>query len=220
MMARLAEALDHAERRGVTHGDVKPSNILITADGTPMLFDFNLAVDWHAADSLDPGADLGGTLAYMAPERLRALGGEPAGATPGDSSVNFSPRRQPDRHRADLYAIGLVLAEALTGEPPAVPARRSDDPRQFASGLAQFRVEALHQPARRLKGISAGAPGDPGPLPGPRPDRPLRPGGRTGRGPRPLALRSPPGPCPRAGPVRLGAPVPDAPLSDHRPGLD
>ncbi len=73
MVARLAEALDHAERRGVTHGDIKPANILITAAGAPMLFDFNLAVDWHEADELRVGTDLGGTLAYMAPERLRVI---------------------------------------------------------------------------------------------------------------------------------------------------
>ena len=146
MIARLAEALDHAERRGVTHGDIKPSNILITADGMPMLFDFNLAVDWHATDSLNPGVDLGGTLAYMAPERLRALG------EPTEPAVSLG-RRQPDRHRADLYAIGLVLAEALTGEPPAVPDRRSNDPRQVASGLARLRAETLAAPTRRCRAI-------------------------------------------------------------------
>ena len=143
MIARLAEALDQAERRGVTHGDIKPSNILITADGMPMLFDFNLAVDWHATDTLDPGADHGGTLAYMAPERLRALG------EPVDPAERALGRRQPDRHRADLYALGLVLAEALTGEPPAVPDRRSDDPRHFASGLARIRAEAFARPVPR-----------------------------------------------------------------------
>ncbi len=42
--ARLADALDHAQCRDVIHGDVKPSNILLTADGNPMLLDFNLAV--------------------------------------------------------------------------------------------------------------------------------------------------------------------------------
>ena len=146
MIARLAEALDHAERRGVTHGDIKPSNILITADGLPMLFDFNLAVDWHATDGLNPRADLGGTLAYMAPERLRALG------DPVDPAIPLTLRR-PDRHRADLYALGLVLAEALTGEPPAVPDRRSDDPRQFASGLARLRAEAFAPPSRRSKTV-------------------------------------------------------------------
>ena len=71
IVARLAEALDHAARLGVTHGDLKPANILIAADGRPMLFDFNLAVDWRRPPR--PLAGTGGTLAYMAPERLRAL---------------------------------------------------------------------------------------------------------------------------------------------------
>jgi serine/threonine protein kinase len=76
VIARLAEALDHASSRDVTHGDVKPSNILLSADGNPMLLDFNLARD--GAPVIDPSArpaDPGGTLAYMAPERLRAVAG-------------------------------------------------------------------------------------------------------------------------------------------------
>ena len=47
--ARLAEALDHAFSRDVAHGDVKPSNILLSADGNPMLLDFNLARDGSPA---------------------------------------------------------------------------------------------------------------------------------------------------------------------------
>ena len=66
IVARLAEALDHAFSRDVAHGDVKPSNILLSADGNPMLLDFNLARDGAGC-----AADPGGTLAYMAPERLR-----------------------------------------------------------------------------------------------------------------------------------------------------
>jgi len=59
--ARLAEALDHAYSRGVAHGDVKPSNILLTADGNPMLLDFNLARDWSFHDPESPVEDPGGT---------------------------------------------------------------------------------------------------------------------------------------------------------------
>ena len=67
--ARLAEALDFAYGRNVIHGDVKPSNILLSADGSPLLLDFNLARDeGPSADSSEPrGGDRGGTLAYMAP---------------------------------------------------------------------------------------------------------------------------------------------------------
>ena len=112
VVARLAEALDHAQRRGVTHGDVKPSNILVTADGVPMLFDFNLAVDWHEDDRNrapgDPraGADRGGTLAYMAPERLRAMTESPA-------EGGFNPR----------FRCGRIALEAtpLARSPPRGP---------------------------------------------------------------------------------------------------
>ena len=67
--ARLAEALDHAFSRNVAHGDVKPSNILLSADGNPLLLDFNLARDSSPAGASDSIIDPGGTLAYMAPER-------------------------------------------------------------------------------------------------------------------------------------------------------
>ena len=117
VVARLAEALDHAYSRGVLHGDVKPSNVLLTADGVPVLLDFNLSVGWRPS-AADPGpdngpipAEAGGTLAYMAPERLRAL------ADP----LNAPPPTAADRHRADVYALGVVLLELLTGRAPAAP---------------------------------------------------------------------------------------------------
>ncbi|HWE38281.1 MAG TPA: protein kinase [Isosphaeraceae bacterium] len=107
--ARLAEALQHAHDRGVLHRDVKPSNVLITADGLPMLLDFNLAHESWGADATAAPTAPGGTLAYMAPEHLEALA---VGA--GDRVDG----------RADVYALGVVLFEALTAgrrpfEPPA-----------------------------------------------------------------------------------------------------
>jgi len=134
LVARLAEALDHAHRRGVSHGDVKPSNVLWTADGQPMLLDFNLALDWSAVDRGRSGSgDPGGTLAYMAPERLRAL------AQPG-RVVRPDPLA---RHRADLYALGLVLAEALGASLPAVAQTGRANPREYAAKLAESRGEAF-----------------------------------------------------------------------------
>jgi serine/threonine protein kinase len=105
IVARLAEALAHAHRRGVSHGDLKPSNVLLTASGVPMLFDFNLALDWRARDEVDALTDRGGTLVYMAPERLTALARPESAAAPSIDA----------RQRADLYGLGLVLAEALGG---------------------------------------------------------------------------------------------------------
>ncbi len=131
IVARLAEALDHAQRHGVVHGDLKPANILLTADGHPLLFDFNLAVDWSRADPEGPSGEAGGTLAYMAPERLLAL------ADPSEA-----PRpRAIERHQADLFALGLILRESLGGPPPA--------PAQGPGRLTKDQVLALR--AARLR---------------------------------------------------------------------
>jgi eukaryotic-like serine/threonine-protein kinase len=103
IVARLAEALQHAHERGIYHRDVKPSNILLSSDGEPMLLDFNLAT----SISTDAGkATVGGTVAYMAPEHLRAM-----------ASRNPMLARQVD-HRADIYSLGMVLFEMLVGERP------------------------------------------------------------------------------------------------------
>jgi tetratricopeptide (TPR) repeat protein len=103
VVARLAEALQHAHGRGVLHRDVKPSNVLLGGDGQPMLLDFNLA---QSPANAQAHATLGGTVAYMAPEHLRAL-------------ASRDPRQavQVDR-RADLYSLGMVLHEMLTGRSP------------------------------------------------------------------------------------------------------
>jgi serine/threonine protein kinase/tetratricopeptide (TPR) repeat protein len=103
LVARLAEGLHHAHERGVLHRDIKPSNILISVDGQPLLLDFNLAQDQHA----DPAqAVLGGTVAYMAPEQLRAVAGRSAALA---QSVD---------ERSDIYSLGMVLYETLTGHSP------------------------------------------------------------------------------------------------------
>jgi len=99
--AKLADALTLAHSRDVLHCDIKPSNVLLDRYGRPLLADFNVAVHLPRDGVVAP---VGGTLAYMAPEQLAAFGGiadqPPVGA------------------RADLYALGLVLVEALTGKPP------------------------------------------------------------------------------------------------------
>ncbi len=146
IVARVAEALDFAYRRGVTHGDVKPSNILIAADGTPMLFDFNLAIEWSVDGFSETIGANGGTLAYMSPERLRAV------AQPIRGNIPLAA----ERHRADLYATGLVLLECLTGEPPAVPERGSMNPREMAAMLAASRETNDPLKSRSSRSIPAG----------------------------------------------------------------
>src|SRR4029079_17314617 len=93
----LADGLAHAHERGVLHRDLKPANVLLTDEGQPMLLDFNLAEDARAGG---PGAAaVGGTLGYMAPEHLEAYRGSP---------------RAVDA-RSDLYSLGVILFELLTG---------------------------------------------------------------------------------------------------------
>jgi serine/threonine protein kinase/tetratricopeptide (TPR) repeat protein len=105
IVARLAEGLQHAHQRGVLHRDIKPSNILLSGDGQPMLLDFNLAKNLHGPEA-KAEATLGGTVAYMSPEHLRALANpSPAAARAVD-------------HRSDIYSLGMVLFELLTGQSP------------------------------------------------------------------------------------------------------
>ncbi len=109
--ARLAEALEHAHDRGVLHRDIKPSNVLVTADGMPMLLDFNLAREPVLEDGTPAaGATLGGTIDYMPPEHLKALAD---GSTDGVDG------------RGDIYALGVVLYEAVIGKRPFASPRRS-----------------------------------------------------------------------------------------------
>jgi serine/threonine protein kinase/tetratricopeptide (TPR) repeat protein len=129
IIARLARALDYAYERGVVHGDVKPSNILLTAAGEPMLLDFNLAAGWRAQGAGDLPGDVGGTLAYMAPERLMALAEPESAVFPGAAQ----------RHRADLYALGIVLLEMLAGPIPAGPGKPARTARDLAVALARSR---------------------------------------------------------------------------------
>ena len=139
--ARLADALDHAQCRDVIHGDVKPSNILLTADGNPMLLDFNLARNWSFDKTNGPLEVPGGTLDYMAPERLGAIAS--VGSTALDSwrSSEVEPSEGDDPHRADIYSLGIVLLEALTAASPAEAMRDRDAPARAAQKLRDLAAE-------------------------------------------------------------------------------
>jgi serine/threonine protein kinase/Tfp pilus assembly protein PilF len=125
--ACLAEALQHAHERGILHRDIKPSNVLITDDGLPMLLDFNLAQASMSKDPLSEPSALGGTLAYMAPEHLEALAERSAAEVDG---------------RADLFALGVVLFEALTS-----------GIRPFASPRGATMAEAVRRAAEERRGM-------------------------------------------------------------------
>lgn len=94
-IAQISAALDFAHRRGIIHRDVKPGNILINHHGDAVLADFGIALSSTKSGKVAPSA---GTLRYMAPEQ------KTGGAVD---------------HTADIYSLGLVLHETLTGTTPS-----------------------------------------------------------------------------------------------------
>jgi len=102
--AQLAEALAYSHSRGICHCDLKPSNVMVTPGGRPMLLDFNLAFDSEAMDRR-----LGGTLPYMAPEQLRSMDNA---STRASGSLS---------ERSDIFSLGVILYELLSGRLPFGP---------------------------------------------------------------------------------------------------
>lgn len=98
MVATLAEAVQHAHERGVLHRDIKPGNILLER-GVPKLTDFGLAKLIEAAGEETCSGALLGTPRYMAPEQIES-------------------KNRPIGPRTDVYGLGAVLYELLTGTPP------------------------------------------------------------------------------------------------------
>ncbi|MFK7777407.1 MAG: serine/threonine-protein kinase [Gimesia sp.] len=102
---RLANALDYAHKKGILHRDIKPANVLLTAEGIPKLADFNISFSSHVTGTT-PAAYFGGSLAYMSPEQLEAY----------DPTHPRLPESLDER--SDLYSLGLMLWELLTGMRP------------------------------------------------------------------------------------------------------
>ncbi|HEX6884765.1 MAG TPA: protein kinase [Planctomycetota bacterium] len=97
-LALLARAVEFAHRSGVVHRDLKPSNVLLARDGTPKIADFGLARRLGEGSTTATGGALG-TPSYMAPEQVRGLA-------------------QASGPAVDVYALGAILYEMLTGRPP------------------------------------------------------------------------------------------------------
>jgi serine/threonine protein kinase len=99
LVEKLARALDHAHRQGVVHRDLKPGNVLLTKDGAPKVADFGLAKFADSNHALTASGTMMGTPNYMAPEQVAS-----------------DPRRVGPA--TDVYGLGAILYEVLTGEPP------------------------------------------------------------------------------------------------------
>jgi serine/threonine protein kinase len=117
--AQIASALQHAHNHGIIHRDLKASNLFFAEDGGLILGDFGIARDTHEADVTADGITVG-TYAYMSPEQICA-----------DKSITG---------QADLYSLGCVTYEMLTGRPPFMGAN-----------FAQIWDQHLHAEAKGLR---------------------------------------------------------------------
>ena len=130
LLTPVASGLAHAHSLGITHRDLKPANILMTQGGTPIVSDFGVAQSLELERMTLTGAVVG-TPAYMAPEQQRAI----PGATVGP--------------RSDVYALGVILYESLTGELPYA----SIDPRakapEITAGMGRIVQRCLQEDPNR-----------------------------------------------------------------------
>jgi eukaryotic-like serine/threonine-protein kinase len=139
--AQVLDALAHAHRAGIVHRDVKPSNILLENGEEPAarLLDFGLA-QFDGADTLTAVGDVPGTLAYIAPERL-----DGEDATP----------------ESDVWAVGVVLWEALSGRHPFWGVPLQEVVRAIEAGAPPLQVERRDLPRRLLAAVDAALARDP-----------------------------------------------------------
>jgi eukaryotic-like serine/threonine-protein kinase len=99
LIETLARAIHFAHERNIIHRDLKPANVLLTEDGVPKIADFGLAKLLERDDALTRHGEIVGTPSYMAPEQVCGLAGDIAPTT-------------------DVYSLGAILYETLTGRPP------------------------------------------------------------------------------------------------------
>src|SRR5262249_39188411 len=124
LVAKVARAVEYAHGRGVLHGDLKPGNILLDGRGEPLVSDFGLAKWLNANTDLTTSLTTFGTAGYIAPEKAHS------------AATDLSPV-------ADVYSLGAILFELLTGRPPFL----GDNP------LSVIR-QASEKPAPKLRSLA------------------------------------------------------------------
>jgi len=129
----VLQALDYAHRHGIVHRDVKPSNILVDRAGWVWLFDFGIAIAMGEQRRTRTGLTVG-TLLYMSPEQIT------------------NPRKID--HRSDVYSVGCLFYELLTGRPPFVKNADGIGDADFALQHAHVNMPAV-SPRRRVASIPA-----------------------------------------------------------------
>jgi len=97
LLIKIGGALEYAHKKGIVHRDVKPANILFRSDGTPLLGDFGIAKDFTVDKELTSTGTILGSPFYMSPEQAEGL---------------------PVDGRTDLYSLGVIFYEMLTGQKP------------------------------------------------------------------------------------------------------
>jgi serine/threonine protein kinase len=112
LVGTVAEALHYAHRQGLVHRDIKPGNILLDASGTPYVADFGLALK---EENIGQGPKFAGTPAYMSPEQTRGEGHRVDG-------------------RSDIFSLGVVFYELLTGRQPF----RADSKEELLEQITTF----------------------------------------------------------------------------------
>ncbi|HUF33650.1 MAG TPA: protein kinase [Acidimicrobiales bacterium] len=141
--AQVATALHHAHQGGLVHRDVKPGNILLSADGRVLVTDFGIAKAAEASHDLTEVGQVVGTAKYLSPEQVEG--------TPVDA-------------RSDVYALGIVLYEMLCGRPPfagenataTAVARLTTEPlrpRQIRAGVPRDLEEVVLRAMSRDPGL-------------------------------------------------------------------
>ena len=129
LCSKVASALEHAHRHGIVHRDLKPANIMMDSAGEPQVMDFGLAKRDVGEITMTVDGQILGTPAYMSPEQA------------GGQAHHVDPR-------SDVYSLGVVLFEMLTGEIP------------FRGSVRMLISQVLHEEAPSPRKLAGNVPRD------------------------------------------------------------